>query len=97
MLSSLAPGAAVPYWLVAERRAYRNLTHYPMGGSGSAWNSASSVLLWSCDKFTGGGSGALLRSSFLFNVLGTLGNFVIDVFDFSSEVKVLRILGVGFE
>jgi hypothetical protein len=30
-------------------------------------------------------------------VLGAVGDFVIDVFDFAGEMKVLRILGVAFE
>ena len=44
----------------------------------------------------GGGSGPLC-SSFLFYLLGELGNFVIDRFDFSSQVKILRVPGIGFE
>ena len=61
------------------------------------WLAAFTLLLGCCDELAGGGSGALLRSPFLFYVLGVLGNFVIDLFDFTSEVKILRILCVRLE
>jgi hypothetical protein len=48
-------------------------------------------------EFAGGGDGALPRSSFLFYVLGALGNFVVDLFDFSSQVILMRMLCVGLE
>jgi uncharacterized membrane protein YfcA len=57
---------------------------------------ALTLLLGCCDELAGGG-GALLRSPFLFYVLGVLGNLVIDLFDFPSKVKILRILCVRLE
>jgi hypothetical protein len=56
----------------------------------------SLLLLWG-DEFGGRGSGALLGAAFLFHVLGAFGDFVVEGFDFAGEVKVLRVLGVGFE
>ncbi len=53
---------------------------------------ATSGLLGSGDEFGGGGSGALLGPSFLFDVLGAVGNFVVEGFDFPGQVKVLRVL-----
>jgi len=50
------------------------------------------ILLGSGDKFGGGGRGTLLRTSFLFDVLGAVGDFVIYGLDFPGEEKVLRIL-----
>ena len=61
------------------------------------WLAALTLLLGGCDELAGGGSSALLRSPFLFYVLGILGNFVIDRFDFPGKVKILRILGVRLE
>jgi len=73
-------------------------------GAGRFWEgstpgrlAAFKFLLGGCDESAGGGCGALLRSSFLFHVLGALGNFVIDLFDFPSQVKILRILCVSLE
>jgi hypothetical protein len=49
------------------------------------------------DEFAGGGGGALLGAAFLFDVLGAVGDFIIEGFDFSGEVKILRVFGVGGE
>jgi len=48
-------------------------------------------LLGSYMEFLGWGSGAL-GASFLFHVLGALGNFVVDLFDFEGEVKFTGML-----
>ena len=39
----------------------------------------------------------MLGASFLFDVLGAVGDFVVDGFDFAGEVEILRVLGVGGE
>ena len=49
------------------------------------------------DEFAGGGGGALLGAAFLFDVLGKLGNLVVEVFDFASEMDILRVFCVGFK
>jgi hypothetical protein len=49
------------------------------------------LLFGSGDEFGGGGSGALLGAAFLFDVLGAVGDFVVDGFDFAGEVEILRI------
>jgi len=61
------------------------------------WRAALTLLLGGGDELAGGGSGALLRSLFLFYVLGILGNLVIDGLDFPGKVKILRVLCVGLE
>ena len=45
----------------------------------------------------GGGSGTLLGAAFLFDVLGAVGDCVVDGFDFAGEVEILRISCVGLE
>jgi hypothetical protein len=63
-----------------------------------AWAAGGfSFLLGRCDEFGGGGGGALLGAPFLFYVLGALGDFVIDRFDFPGKVKIFRIPCVGLE
>ncbi len=46
-------------------------------------------------KFFGGGGA--LGAAFLFHVLGAIGDFVVDFFDFEREVKILGMLCVFFE
>ena len=47
-------------------------------------------------KFPGGGGGAL-GAAFLFDVLGAIGNFVVEALDFQSETKILGMLCIFFE
>jgi hypothetical protein len=54
-------------------------------------------LLLSGDEFGDGGGGALLGAALLLDVLGAVGDFVIDGFDFAGEMDVLRVLCVGRE
>jgi hypothetical protein len=54
-------------------------------------------LLGSCGEFAGGGGGALLGSTFLLDVRGAHGDFVIDIFDFASKMKIFGIFRVGRE
>jgi hypothetical protein len=51
------------------------------------------VLLRGGDEF----GGTLLGAPFLFDVLGALGDIVVDFFDFASEMKILGIVLVCFE
>jgi hypothetical protein len=44
-----------------------------------------------------GGRGGALGAAFLFDVHGAICDFVVDLFDFESEVKFLGMLGVFFE
>jgi hypothetical protein len=67
-----------------------------LGGLGSSGSRAFSGLLGNRDNVPRRRNGPF-RSPFLFYVLGAVGNFVIDLFDFSREVKILRILCVRFE
>src|SRR5713101_4566298 len=67
-----------------------------MRGAGAAPN-LFHFLLGGGDEFAGSGGGALLGASFLFDVRRAFGNFVIDVFNFAGEVKILGISGVGLE
>ena len=54
-------------------------------------------MLLSGDEFAGGGGGALLGAAFLFDVLGAVGDFVVEILDFAGEVEILRVFGVGRE
>jgi hypothetical protein len=56
----------------------------------------SRLLLGSCVEFPGGRGGAL-GTAFLFDMLGAIGDFVVDFLDFECEVKFLGVLGVFFE
>jgi len=74
----------------------RPISSSPIGPSDDRAARGSYASTWGCDELAGGG-GALLRSPFLFYVLGVLGNLVIDLFDFPGQVKILRILCVRLE
>ena len=39
----------------------------------------------------------MFGAAFLFDVLGKIGNLVVEVFDFASEMDILRVLCVGFK
>jgi len=48
-------------------------------------------LVGSGDEFGSGRSGALLGTPFLFDVLGAVGDFVVEGLNFPSEGNVLRV------
>jgi hypothetical protein len=54
----------------------------------------ASALSWT--RLLGRRSGTL-GTAFLLDVLGAVGNFVVDLLDFEREVKLLGVLGVFFE
>jgi hypothetical protein len=53
-----------------------------------------SALRWA--RLLGRRSGTF-RTAFLFDVLGAVGNFVVDLFDFEGEVKFLGMFRILFE
>jgi hypothetical protein len=48
-------------------------------------------------KLCGGGGGALFGAAFLFDVLGAVGDFIVEGFDFAGQGKIVGIFGVGIE
>jgi hypothetical protein len=57
---------------------------------------ANTFLLGGGVEFLGWRGGAL-GAAFLFYVLRAVGNFVVHLFDFESQVKILGMLGILFE